>query len=299
MKIAYFITLGIVVSLAATLIVNTALADFTEVAASVGLDTADGGVSWGDFNNDGCLDLLVNIESTAPYTRLYQSDCNLPNPSFTDETLSLAPGLSSSGPNGQSVVWGDLNNDGYLDFVRNADYIIEIYLNNGPGGVNWSQFGVSGFPSQTITAGDIPFVGNFSIGALGLLDYDLDYDLDLVTNNDWEGIIMFDNDGSGQNFTAIFPDSIGLPSFGGMSDFGAVIDYDVDGDVDILMRYEALHDIFINTGAGWFVFGDEILDASDLNKGGTTFFDFDNNGINLVQFFGVGQSQPPPVSCTG
>ena len=52
---------------------------FTEIADSVGLKTPnskDGGVSWGDFNNDGCLDLIVNTDAGVEGTRLYLSDCN-------------------------------------------------------------------------------------------------------------------------------------------------------------------------------------------------------------------------------
>jgi len=106
---------------------------FTEIAVSVGLNTSgnkDGGVAWGDFNNDGCLDLIVNT-STGAETRLYLSDCNLPNPTFTDVTDSLAAGLSLNTLE-RSVVWADCNNDGYLDFARNKDNKIEVYLNKGP-----------------------------------------------------------------------------------------------------------------------------------------------------------------------
>ncbi len=123
-------------------------AAFTQV--SVGLETQgskDGGVAWGDFNNDGCLDALVNTDNAiAPdmYTRLYRSDCDPVNPSFTDVTVALAIGLEANKTE-RSALWGDLNNDGMLDIAVNGAARIEVYFNNGPGA--GFSFGIAGAPN--------------------------------------------------------------------------------------------------------------------------------------------------------
>lgn len=67
--------------------------NFTEIAASLNIDTPNrknGGLAWGDFNNDGCLDLIVNTGNgnSAPGSFLYVSNC-VSNPdaiTFTDVT---------------------------------------------------------------------------------------------------------------------------------------------------------------------------------------------------------------------
>ena len=96
------------------------------------------GIAWGDYNNDGFLDLYVarvGSRTDTPQARLYR---NNGDGTFTDVTAQT--GLLSSA-NTYGAVWGDYDNDGYLDlFVTNSgDNDLGpgnnnfLYHNNGDG----------------------------------------------------------------------------------------------------------------------------------------------------------------------
>ncbi|MEO1434250.1 MAG: VCBS repeat-containing protein, partial [Bacteroidota bacterium] len=91
---------------------------FTESANAWGLDLGsnkNGGHAWEDFDLDGDLDLLVNTDNSSAGSKLFR---NNGNKTFTDVTNTLAPDLLLDKRQRQAV-WGDLNNDGYPDFLRN------------------------------------------------------------------------------------------------------------------------------------------------------------------------------------
>jgi len=229
----------------------------------------DGGIAWGDYNNDGLLDVAVNTDAD---TRLYEQGVG---GTFTDVTATKAAGFFSNAAN-RSVIWGDVNNDGYLDLARNIHNRIEIYLNQGPSGSTAYGLGDnSGNPNQVITSTPIGLNSEF----MGWLDYNLDGDLDLVFDNHNNGILIYDNDGTGA-FTYVDPASLGLPGSSSTTsgDYGAVTDFDNDGDPDLLVRKENGLDLWLNDGDGTFTVGTFNQQASNSNKGGALFADFDNDG---------------------
>jgi len=114
---------------------------FVEVTNAAGLSprTDAEGLAWGDYDNDGYLDLYVSrgkqVGSANYNNTLYH---NLGNGTFADVTH--AAGVND-GTNTWAAVWGDYDNDGYLDlFVcrpgttalgpGNANL---LYHNNGDG----------------------------------------------------------------------------------------------------------------------------------------------------------------------
>lgn len=125
----------------------------TRVSGS-GLELAgdkDGGLTWFDFDNDGCLDVLINTadESTV-FSRLFWQieSAGSCTGVFEDLTDCLASGLLGALMDParvisleRSAVAGDLNNDGFIDFARTTAgngsssrrHTSEAYLNNGPG----------------------------------------------------------------------------------------------------------------------------------------------------------------------
>jgi len=134
---------------------------------------ADGGVSWGDYDNDGDLDLAVNGYDGSGYRfRIYRND----NGTFN---LASEP-AGATGPGNGSVSWGDYDNDGDLDLAVNgydgSGYRFRIYRNDN------GTFNLASEPAGATGPGD----GGVSWG-----DFDNDGDLDLAVNG---------YDGSGRRF---------------------------------------------------------------------------------------------------
>ena len=85
--------------------------------------------AWGDYDNDGLLDLFIAAGSGAQ-NRLYHNDGGGVFTKITSgPMLAHAPGLESWG-----CAWGDYDNDGYLDlFVTSYNGSNQLFHNNGNG----------------------------------------------------------------------------------------------------------------------------------------------------------------------
>ena len=87
-----------------------------------------GSVAWGDYDNDGNLDiLLTGSASSGNISKIYH---NNGDNTFTEQTSIALTCVSWS-----SVAWGDYNNDSNLDIlltgISNSGNISKIYRNNG------------------------------------------------------------------------------------------------------------------------------------------------------------------------
>jgi tetratricopeptide (TPR) repeat protein len=106
---------------------------FTDQAAKAGLSDQFGGLNMiqADYNNDGCLDILVlrGGWEMAQRKSLLRNNCD---GTYTDVTA--ASGLALPATSTQAAVWLDINNDGLLDlFVANEDAPAQLFLNKGDG----------------------------------------------------------------------------------------------------------------------------------------------------------------------
>jgi len=129
---------------------------FTEQGAKAGLSDQLGGLNilQADYNNDGCLDILVLRGGWEVPQRksLLRNNCD---GTFTDVTVASGLGQPTST---QAAVWVDINNDGLLDlFVANEGQPAQLFLNKGDG--TFQDISVSAGIAQVmfskgVTAGD-------------------------------------------------------------------------------------------------------------------------------------------------
>jgi hypothetical protein len=171
--------------------------------------------AWGDFDNDGDLDLIITFRD-AP-VRLYR---NSPD-RFEDVGASV--GLPTDGGNPRSVAWGDYDNDGDLDVYIGYSGLDEpanrLFRNN-------LQDGRNDFTEVGEAAG-VAMRG--AIRQVSFVDYDADGDLDLyVAFRDSVNRLLQNNDGVFSDVT--FVTGIAEPR----RTVGACwFDMDADGDLDL------------------------------------------------------------------
>jgi len=158
-------------------------------------------VAWGDYDNDGDLDLAVGNFNEANELYINNGDCT-----FVQSNAFGAGGTFA-------VVWGDYDNDGDIDLAVGNNGQNLIFESNGNGGFSQrNEFGTG----RTI--------------ALAWGDYDNDGDLDMAVGNGILGVAeqnyLYVNNGN-DTFTQ-------QPQFGtGQTDSLAWGDYDDDGDLDL------------------------------------------------------------------
>ena len=106
---------------------------FTDRATQAGLGDQLGGLNMvaADYNNDGCMDILVLRGGWEFPVRksLLRNNCD---GTFTDVTA--ASGLDASVSRSQTAAWADIDNDGYLDlFIGNENVPSQLFRNKGDG----------------------------------------------------------------------------------------------------------------------------------------------------------------------
>lgn len=213
--------------------------------------------AWGDFDNDGDLDLVLAgmFPNASALCEIYRNDAG----AFTDVDAGLIPIRSGD------VAWGDYDNDGDLDLAAvgdgNSVYISRVYRND----------------SGSFTA--IDFGGpEMYMGSICWVDFDTDGDLDIsIMGSTLDGDVttIYRNDGSDQ-FTAL---SIGLPeATRGAVDWG---DFDEDGDPDVLFtgrldsNLKPRSYIFRNDGGAMTMIPTNFLHVYDSEA---RWLDFDRDG---------------------
>jgi len=106
---------------------------FSDHTLQAGLSDQLGGLNLvqTDYNNDGCLDILV-LRGAWEFPQrksLLRNNCD---GTFTDVTA--ASGLAEPATDTQTAVWADIDNDGYLDlFVGNENKPSQLFHNRGDG----------------------------------------------------------------------------------------------------------------------------------------------------------------------
>ncbi len=246
--------------------------------------------AWGDYNNDGYLDFITRGNTTIG-TRLFRNN-GPPGWNFTDVTeISNLTGENNTIYRGYPI-WGDYNNDGYLDFFMAGDDD-KLWHNNGP--PNWN------FTDVTIIAGNLN--DQRPSEAAGWGDYDRDGYIDLYVNSWYQGStyyrdVLWHNNGDGtfsdvSSSTGIYninTPSYTIPPFAGM--VVAWGDYNNDGWLDIYVgKYHVNPNaLFRNNHDGTFTDVASNLDVAGNpqyyggfgpgygHSAGAGWADFNNNG---------------------
>jgi len=117
-----------------SLLRNNGDGTFTDVTFEAGLGEVyypSQTASWGDYDNDGDLDLYVGNETSEALVAPSQLFRNDGDGTFTD--VAEAAGVSNHRYS-KAVVWGDYNGDGFLDlYVSNFEERNRLYRNTGRG----------------------------------------------------------------------------------------------------------------------------------------------------------------------
>jgi tetratricopeptide (TPR) repeat protein len=263
---------------------------FTDRAVQAHLANQLGGLNLvaTDYNNDGCLDLLVlrgAWQNLGQRKSLLRNNCD---GTFTDVTKESGLGLRAT--NTQSAVWADIDNDGFVDlFVVNEQGPSELYRNRGDG------------TFEDISASSGINRSAFSKG-VAAADYDGDGYVDFfVSNMSGPGYLYHNNhDGT---FTEIAAEA----GVGTARSFATwFFDYDNDGWPDLFVTsfYPSLDEIartylnlphnattlklYRNLGNGTFR---DVTKETGLDKVympmGSNFGDIDNDGY-LDIYLGTG-----------
>ncbi len=192
---------------------------FQDRSAPAGLADQLGGLNMvqADYDNDGCMDILV-LRGGWEYAQrksLLHNNCN---GTFTDVTD--ASGLGVTVTSTQSAAWADIDNDGYLDlFVANENSPAQLFHNNGDG--TFREIGAAAGIDRSA----------FSKGVTAA-DYDNDGFVDFYVTNQNGANFLYHNNGNG-TFTEVGKEAgVQAPSFSFATWF---FDYDNDGWPDLFV----------------------------------------------------------------
>jgi len=256
------------------------LGDFALNITNVQLLTPLGAsdVDWGDYDNDGDLDLAAMGQITGSrLTTIYRNDAG----TFAEDTS-----LSLVGTDNGDLAWGDYDNDGDLDLAvvgQTSDTFetaFTLYRNDPPGTLTED--------TRSTLAGS--FASSMAFG-----DYDSDGDLDLITSGfsvaDNARITrLYDNDGTG-----IFSENAQSFTGGAATDLEWG-DFDNDGDLDLALLGNGLSgpilELYRNQAGTFSVEPIDVLRGVDF--GALGWADIDTDGD--LDLLSAGRSSEDGIS---
>lgn len=284
--------------------------------------------AWGDYDNDGRLDLLVaGLSGSTRICKLFHNDGS---GVFTEVTGTGLPGVENG-----SVAWGDFNHDNFIDLAvagtSDSGAITKVYVNNGNGTLSDSGAVLTGVTNCSIAWGDYNNDGKVDLAVAGAAgstniakvyknngngtftdtaaaltgvklcslawgDYDNDGDLDLAisgqVNTSTRRTIIYRND-NGSRFAALSTTAL-IGVSGSAIAWG---DVDNDGDLDLAVTGvgsdTSLRGIIYKNMAG--VFGSaNTISIPAMWNGSLAFGDFDND--NYTDLLVSGQTSSSSAS---
>jgi len=213
------------------------------------------GATWGDYDNDGLIDLFVADENTA--NALFHNQGSGTFSRIADQPLTTEVFPS------RAAAWADYDQDGCLDlFVATLNGGNLLYHNDGKG------------TFTRISSGALANDGGLSYGC-AWVDYDLDGDADLFVAN-YGTNFLYRNDSS--SYTKIMTGPV--VTDGGHSFGGSWGDYDNDGWPDLFVtNTEGVNFLYHNEGDGAFtrILEGPVATDTGISKG-SGWGDINNDG---------------------
>lgn len=288
---------------------------FTDVAGQSGIDfrhfsgtrssqlpeDMGSGAAWGDYDNDGWLDLVIanevgpldmteaNRRQSSAHARLYH---NNHDGTFTDVTSRS--GIDFDGW-GMAVAWGDYDNDGWIDLVLTSYGKNFLYHNNGDGtfsdrslpsriggpsgfwtGASWGDYNRDGFVDLYVT-GYVRYAR--PEGAVTQGKYDRENPASINPSSfPPERNLLYRNNGNG-TFTEVAK-SAGVADSAGRGLAAAWVDFDEDGWPDLYVANDVSDNVFYrNLGNGKFADVSHAARVADYRSSmGIAVGDWDGDG---------------------
>lgn len=222
-----------------------------------------GSVAWGDYDNDGNIDLLLTgaTSQTDQTSKIYR---NNGDNTFTEQTSISLAGVTNS-----SVAWGDYNNDGYLDILltgnTGTEYISVVYKNNGN----------NNFEEQVTV-----MLTGVAYSSASWCDYNNDGWLDIFISGQADnGRVTKIYRNNGEN---TFSEQTSFNLVGVSYSASAWGDYDNDGFVDLVITgytgERRISKIYKNDNGTSFI-EQTSIELNAIYNGAVAWGDYDNDGF--------------------
>jgi len=226
------------------------------------------GASWGDYDNDGFLDVYISnydIEGDI------QNQCyhNNGDGTFTDVTTELGIGNGSQTTFGS--LWWDYDQNGWQDlFIGNDRDPFFNYQFYNQGGT---------FVENSNDVGLFESIWTMSTSAA---DYDNDGDLDIYLSNAWNGHRLYNQNEDGTFDNVAGESGIYDTNFAWA---GQWLDYNLDGLQDLYICYEPIlssdgtNQMLVNTGEVFLYDNSMGLDTEETESHSSAVGDWNNDGV--------------------
>lgn len=199
-----------------------------------------------DINNDTKLDIIVATENTM----IFDVFTNDGNGNFTYTTS----GGNGSGHGGKGMVAFDYTGDGWKDVIiadENANEI-QVYQNDGAG-----NFGSMDYSFSATT----PY-------SVSIVDFNGDSVYELVVTSPADGISIVSLDGS-----TVYK------SYPGSAYYSKVVDFNADGNLDVLWSDASVTGVQVTLGNGDLTFNAPVAYSVNFNPLGIAVNDFDGDNL--------------------